>query len=86
MIVLALTLHVLAAVVWVGGMFAAYLCLRPAASVLQALEARRILGGLNLKEYYPELGDAVLVCATETKTSADMENYVTQLGDVIRNS
>jgi glycine dehydrogenase subunit 1 len=59
---------------------------RPAASVLQALEARRILGGLNLKEYYPELGDAVLVCATETKTSADMENYATQLGDVIRNS
>jgi len=59
---------------------------RPAASVLQALETRRILGGLNLKEYYPELGDAVLVCATETKTSADMENYVTQLGDVIRNS
>ena len=59
---------------------------RPSASVLQALEARRILGGLNLKEYYPELGDAVLVCATETKTSADMENYVTQLGEVIRNS
>ncbi|MBN9131985.1 MAG: aminomethyl-transferring glycine dehydrogenase subunit GcvPA [Nitrosospira multiformis] len=59
---------------------------RPAASVLQTLEARRILGGLNLKEYYPELGEAVLVCATETKTSADMENYVMQLGDVIRNS
>ena len=59
---------------------------RPAASVLQALEARRILGGLNLKEYYPELGEAVLVCATETKTSADIDNYVTQLGEVIRNS
>ena len=32
----ALTFHVLAAVVWVGGMFAAYLCLRPAASALEA--------------------------------------------------
>ena len=31
MIVLALTLHILGAVVWVGGMFAAYVCLRPAA-------------------------------------------------------
>jgi uncharacterized membrane protein len=32
----ALTLHILGAVVWVGGMFAAYICLRPAASALDA--------------------------------------------------
>ena len=32
---LALALHVLGAVVWVGGMFAAYLCLRPAAGSLE---------------------------------------------------
>jgi len=31
----ALTLHILGAVVWVGGMFAAYLCLRPAAGALE---------------------------------------------------
>jgi len=31
----ALTLHILAAVVWVGGMFAAYVCLRPAAGALE---------------------------------------------------
>ena len=30
----ALVLHILGAVVWVGGMFAAYLCLRPAAGAL----------------------------------------------------
>jgi uncharacterized membrane protein len=30
----ALALHILSAVVWVGGMFAAYLCLRPAAGPL----------------------------------------------------
>jgi len=36
MIVFALTLHVLGAVVWVGGMFAAYVCLRPAAGPLEA--------------------------------------------------
>jgi uncharacterized membrane protein len=30
----ALTIHILSAVVWVGGMFAAYVCLRPAAGVL----------------------------------------------------
>ena len=32
---LALTLHVLGAVVWVGGMFAAYVCLRPATGMLE---------------------------------------------------
>jgi uncharacterized membrane protein len=31
---LLLTLHILGAVVWVGGMFAAYVCLRPAAAGL----------------------------------------------------
>lgn len=32
---LALTLHILGAVVWVGGMFAAYVCLRPATAMLE---------------------------------------------------
>jgi uncharacterized membrane protein len=32
---LALMLHILGAVVWVGGMFAAYVCLRPAAGPLE---------------------------------------------------
>lgn len=31
---IALALHLLAAVIWVGGMFFAYLCLRPAAAAL----------------------------------------------------
>jgi len=32
---IALTLHILGATVWVGGMFAAYVCLRPAAGALE---------------------------------------------------
>jgi len=32
----ALLFHILAAVIWVGGMFAAYVCLRPAAGPLEA--------------------------------------------------
>jgi uncharacterized membrane protein len=31
----ALAFHILGAVIWVGGMFAAYLCLRPAAGALE---------------------------------------------------
>ncbi|MEP6878391.1 MAG: aminomethyl-transferring glycine dehydrogenase subunit GcvPA [Nitrosospira sp.] len=57
----------------------------PAASVLRMLEDRGILGGLNLEEYYPELGSAILLCATETKTSADLDNYVKNLGQVLDN-
>ena len=49
---------------------------RPVAPVLEALAAEDILGGLNLTEYRPELGDALLVCATETKTDADIDAYV----------
>lgn len=35
MIVALLALHMLSAVVWVGGMFAAYMCLRPATGALE---------------------------------------------------
>ena len=34
MTALALALHILGAVVWVGGMFAIYMCLRPALGML----------------------------------------------------
>jgi glycine dehydrogenase subunit 1 len=56
---------------------------RPAAAVLEKLAARGILGGLDLNEHYPELGPAVLVCATETKTSADIERYATALTECL---
>ena len=35
MLAIALALHILSAVVWVGGMFAAYMCLRPAMGPLE---------------------------------------------------
>ena len=57
---------------------------RPVAPLLEALASRGILGGLDLSEYYPELGGALLVCATETKTSADIESYAAALGDVMQ--
>jgi glycine dehydrogenase subunit 1 len=56
---------------------------RPVAPVLQRLADRGILAGFDLTEHYPELGHAVLVCATETKTSADIERYANALGDVM---
>jgi uncharacterized membrane protein len=39
---LALALHILGAVVWVGGMFAAYMCLRPATGSLEPPQRLRL--------------------------------------------
>jgi glycine dehydrogenase subunit 1 len=57
---------------------------RPAAAVLTHLASQGIIGGLDLAEYYPDLGSAILVCATETKTGEDIERYATALGGAMK--
>ena len=51
----------------------------PVASVLKTLKNQGVLAGLDLSEHYPELGNALLVCATETKIASDLEKYVSHL-------
>ena len=55
----------------------------PVATVLHALEAQGITGGFDLTHLYPELGNALLVCATETKTAADIQKFVEQLARIM---
>jgi glycine dehydrogenase subunit 1 len=55
----------------------------PVAGVLHALEAQGIVGGFDLTPYYPELGNALLVCATETKIDADIRKYAEHLGRIV---
>ncbi|HQX46135.1 MAG TPA: aminomethyl-transferring glycine dehydrogenase subunit GcvPA [Steroidobacteraceae bacterium] len=57
---------------------------RPVAGVLRELAARGVLGGYDLTEHYPELGAALLVCATETKTAADVDAYAAALSEALR--
>jgi glycine dehydrogenase subunit 1 len=57
---------------------------RPAAPVLAALAERGIAGGLDLGASFPELGPSLLVCATETKTDADIESYAQALGEAMQ--
>lgn len=45
------------------------------ADVLSKLKQQGILGGFDLQGHYPELGNALLVCATETKIAGDLQNY-----------
>ena len=55
----------------------------PVAPVLDALRARGIIGGFDLGRDYPELGHALLVCATETRTAADISRYAESMTDII---
>lgn len=56
---------------------------RKVADVLEALARRGIVGGYDLARAYPELGNALLVCATETRTDADVAAYEAALRQVM---
>jgi glycine dehydrogenase subunit 1 len=58
----------------------------PAASLLEQLRTERILGGLALDEFYPELSPGLLVCTTETKNEADLDRYAQACKQVLRRS
>jgi glycine dehydrogenase subunit 1 len=51
----------------------------PADEVLRSLASHNILGGYALQQDYPELGDALLVCATEQRSEDDIKQYAEQL-------
>jgi len=57
---------------------------RPVAPVLAALAGRGIIGGYDLGNDYPELGNALLVCATETRTAADIKAYADALAETLK--
>jgi glycine dehydrogenase subunit 1 len=59
---------------------------RPVAPVLAALSKSGIVGGLDLGGSFPELGHALLVCATETKLDTDIGAYAAALSDVMTQS
>ena len=55
---------------------------RPVAPVLQELASKDILGGLDLSATAPELRNALLVCATETKTESDLDAYIAAVEEI----
>ncbi|MEN9460111.1 MAG: hypothetical protein RIS84_131 [Pseudomonadota bacterium] len=52
---------------------------RPVQEVLAHLMTQGILGGYALNQDYPELGDALLICATEMRTTQEIEQYAAAL-------
>ncbi len=52
---------------------------RPVAPLLEQLAQRDVFGGFDLGRHFPELGHALLVCVTETKTARQIDTYVQAL-------
>lgn len=58
----------------------------PADRVLAELKAQGVLGGVRLGDYYSNLSDALLICATETKTAEDLDKYAELLQRALSSS
>jgi glycine cleavage system P protein (glycine dehydrogenase) subunit 1 len=56
---------------------------RKVSDVLDALAQRGIVGGYDLSRLYPDLGNALLVCATEMRTNDDIEQYAKALAEAL---
>ena len=56
---------------------------KPAQDVVESLARENIVAGFSLADDYPEFADVLLVCATETKTAADLDRFAASLGRVL---
>jgi glycine dehydrogenase subunit 1 len=57
---------------------------KPVDVVLAKLAEAGIQGGYDLSGAYPKLGNAILICATETKTADDLNRYSETLQQILR--
>ena len=57
---------------------------RSASEVVASLAQQNIVAGVALGEDYPELDDALLVCATETKTQADIDFFASAMAGALK--
>ncbi len=55
----------------------------PASKVIDQLSQKGIVAGFDLSADYPELGNCILVCATETKTEQDLDTFAQALEQAI---
>jgi len=59
---------------------------KPVDDVLAALASQHIQGGFALQAVYPELGNCLLICATETKTKEDISRLANAMQEICSNS
>ncbi|HUF19222.1 MAG TPA: aminomethyl-transferring glycine dehydrogenase subunit GcvPA [Burkholderiales bacterium] len=58
---------------------AAFKLPRPASEVVEALAMHKIVAGVSMGEEFPQHGDALLVCTTETKSLDDLQVFADAL-------
>lgn len=58
---IALTIHILAAIIWVGGMFFAYMALRPAAVAMLEPPQRLPLWSATFRRFFPWVWAAIIL-------------------------
>lgn len=56
----------------------------PLSGITRSLAAHNLLAGYELEQDYPELKNTLLVCATETKSEADLDLYADHLNKLIK--
>ena len=56
---------------------------KPAEQVLQQLAEQKIVGGIALQSNYSELENGLLVCATELRTGAEIEQFAAALEQIL---
>ncbi len=56
---------------------------RPAGAIVEALASKRILAGVALSAFWPERGDELLVCATEKRTDAEIDEFARALSTTL---
>lgn len=56
---------------------------QPINPILKNLAQLGIQGGYDMSDSYPELGNSLLVCATETKTAKDLSTYASVLSQIL---
>jgi glycine dehydrogenase subunit 1 len=52
---------------------------QPAAQVTRRLLDKKIIGGITLERYYPDMPDSTLVCVTETASKEAIDSLVRAL-------
>lgn len=56
---------------------------KPVAEVNKALQAKGIIGGLDLGCYYPDLDNCMLLCVTEKRSKAEIDRLVSEMGAIV---
>lgn len=57
-------------------------CPQPVATINKTLNDHNIIGGYDLSQDYPQMGNAMLLCVTEMNTKNDIDRMVAALRDI----